>query len=381
MDDIICSPAKIRFKKRVIYLHRSLPEALGKIKVREGGEVSPEDILGEGWVSAGFATVHLAEGLGENPQKSKQRLLKKEGGTVFRGELLAKRLTMWGWGKRLVTSPVDGVIDYYDEEKGDLKVKLLPKRQQLVSGAYGVVEKVNQARGEVVIKTLAWEIYGLFGSGKERSGLLSVLGSAETLVGATQLDSSHTGRIVVGGGIVFVEGLRKAVTLKVSGVVTGGINAKDFRAIAGGELDFSHDKMVDVGVSVVVAEGFGPIPIGEDIFPILLHHQNRFAVIDGNLAKLVLPSIDPDSIIEVRKAALPPHMVGEEVRELREARVEVGSRVRIVAPPFLGRQGVVVSIDHTPTLLPSGVKTVLLTVETQHRKIYLPYNNIELVGG
>ena len=59
--------------------------------------------------------------------------------------------------------------------------------------------------------------------------------------------------------------------------------------------------------------------------------------------------------------------------------LKVGVRVRIIGNAFAGEQGQIVGIDGTETLLPSGIRTFLATVETKRRKISLPVANFEVI--
>jgi len=57
----------------------------------------------------------------------------------------------------------------------------------------------------------------------------------------------------------------------------------------------------------------------------------------------------------------------------------VGMRVRVVGNSYLGEQGKVLAIDQAETLLPSGIKAFLLTLETATRKIKVPVANCEVI--
>ncbi len=132
-------------------------------------------------------------------------------------------------------------------------------------------------------------------------------------------------------------------------------------------------------MSVVVSVGFGSMPIGPDIYSTIKNHHGKFGFINGNSNRLLLPSTDLDSIITLRKIKLLVNKEPEGFSKVIVKDIVVGDQVRIVWPPFAGSQGTVVGIDKSSTLLPSGVSTYLVTIETSSRKLKVPYLNVEIV--
>ncbi len=161
--------------------------------------------------------------------------------------------------------------------------------------------------------------------------------------------------------------------------MTGGINAKDFRKMTGGSWNFTHKNWFDSGISLMVTEGFGSVPIGEDIFGLLQEHQGEYAILEGNRPRLILPSQDDHCMMYIRRSVLPIISDPEPDHEVGLLKLSLGMLVRIIFNPFFGVQGKVVAIDRSPSLLPSGIKTYLVTIEANNRKIRTPYLNIEII--
>lgn len=374
-------------KDNIIHIKRQLPGGQGALRVAVGQEVSPSDILGEGAHFSGFRTIHLARELGVNPKRALSYLKRPLGKNIYQGEMLALCEGFLGFKKKVLISPIDGVLDYYDEKSGDLKVKLLPKPLKLISGVYGLVEDINQSSGSVIIKTQATIIYGVLGTGKERSGMLKALGSFEDLIGVNQILPDTSSDILVGGGLVSLDALEKAVSLGVGGFISGGIGFKDYKSMGGSGMSeavgnwYDLDRhWADVGITLMVTEGFGLIPIGEDIFGALKKHDGKFAIIDGNSKKLILPSQDQNSMMCVRKISLPKVSYAKIITEKEMAELKVGSGVRVISTPFLAFQGTIEAIDKSQTKLPSGVTTYMITIATPKKKIKMPYQNLEIIG-
>lgn len=363
--------------KTVLHIKRILTGGKGTIIVQLHQEVEPADILGEGITSSGFYTINLSKELGVNPNKALQYLKRKIGQTIYQGELVAQKEGIMKFSKKNILAPQDGILDFYDVNSGNLKIKLAVKKNKLVSGVYGIIDSINYQAGEIIIRTQATIIYGMLGSGREREGILRVLGKAEDLIIDKQISNDFKGHIIVGGGLIFPNTLTLAMQLGISGFIAGGINVTDYKSINGGKIAVSK-QWSDIGTTILVTEGFGMASIGEDIFSILVSHNNRFAVIDGNNKRLILPTNKPESIISTRKTKLPDtfcEMLSEEILDIE---LKVGKVVRLVSPSFFGIQGVIESIDKSETLLPSGVKTHLVTISGQ-KKLRVPYQNLEMI--
>lgn len=362
----------VTFIKRKPLYHR------GRLLVRPGLEVVPEDVLGEGQSPLGFRSIHLASELEVSPKKALKYLKRPLGKAIYKGELLAVRSELWGLSKKNLFSPVDGVIVFYDREKGILKIKLQPKMVKMVSGVHGIIERVDEDTNEVIIKTLVSLVYGVAGCGKERGGMLKVLGSSGLVISPRQILEEMKGEILVGGGAILPDALKKAVRIGVTGIISGGVSAADYRSAAGGYV-VPTNTIIDIGLTMLVTEGFGSIEIGPDIFSVLKEHDGRFAIMDGSNKCLILPTYDQNAMIDIRKAQLPKNSDSISVEQVKPVELKAGIRVRVIVSPYFGTQGVVDSIDRVSTKLPSGIKTLMVTVRTSSRKLRVPYQNLEAI--
>lgn len=358
----------------IIFVKRST-RGMGKLSVKKGQEVAPEQILGKFHLKAGFGSVNLAKSLGVSFDDAPQYLQRKKGEKIFKGELLAFKKGIFK--KKVVTAPTDSIVSDYNFSNGELLLEYLPRDQQLIAGVFGIVDDVNNSAGEVLIKTMVHEVFGIAGSGIDRSGVLFLSNGKENLMNKYQVHSNWKNHIVVAGALVYTEAIQQAIQFGVQGIITGGINARDFTAIAGGV--YSQNLGTDVGTSIVVTEGFGPVPIGDDIYNLLKIYQGKFIFINGNLAKILLPVLNEDSIITLRKTFLPKEKKVSNIPQLEVDSLKIGDKVRVIWPPYQGVQGKIIGIDKTPTSLPSGISTFMVTLETPRIKIKVSYTNIELI--
>lgn len=349
-----------------------------KINVSVKQELQPEDVLGEGQTTTGYRVIHLAKELRTDPKTAYACLRRKIGQNIYRGELIAQYRSMLGLSSKIYISKVDGTLEDYSQKTGDIRIKLIPKNTQVMSGVFGIVEKIDTTSGIITVKTVASIIYGVLGVGREREGIIQVLGGSDDLISSRQIPHEMRGKILVGGGLIFTEALEEARNAGASGIVTGGINAGDYKKMVGDKWNISSKQWTDVGLSLLVTEGFGDCPVGCDIMTLLKEHNNKFAIMDGHNGRLILPSQDRNCMMYLRRVSLPLEGALEDlVQQIVE--LTVGHDVRIITAPYLGVQGKVIAIDQAATRLGSGIAVRLITVDTKSMKLRMPYSNVEVM--
>lgn len=376
------APMRIRVEKNSIVRIRRILKGKGTINVSKGREVAPSDIIGISQVSSGFRTIKLAQALEVSGDQAARYLKRPLGQRIYKGELLAQKVQLFG-GKKIVISPTDAVLDFLNPHTGELRLTFFPKKHELPAGVYGIVDGIDSDRGIVIIRTQASIVYGMFGSGGVRDGILQTVGKRDELIGKPKVSPDYEGQILLGGSLVFRNAIASAISSGISGIITGGINAGDYKGMAGGRLTFPQKLHSDVGISVIVCEGFGPVPIGEDIYDALTSYNGRFVSINGNAGIIYLPSYDESCIVKVRMVELKPFpdnpqdFENNDVSKVSELRL--GLKVRITGNSFAGNIGKISSLDATETVLPSGIQTFMATVETKRRKIQVPVANLEVI--
>ena len=377
---IMWANSRVRIKKEVItHIFRNIP-GQGKISAAVGQEVKPSDILGRAEISSGFRIINLAEDLGVSPQQVKKYLNRSLGQIIYRGELLAfKKGGMLG-GKKIITAPTDGILDSLDSDNGHLTIRFLPHSLDLPAAVFGIIDVIREDQRRISIRCEVTQIIGIFGSGKVREGILKII-SRSDLINTNQILPQYVEHIVVAGSLVYKDAILSSISKGVNGIITGGINAKDYRAMAGGRITFPRKMGSDIGLGVLVTEGFGSLPIARDVFEVLQQQNGRFALLDGNSGVLNLPSFESSSMDKVRRVSLPEIsnvVIGQE--EIAAMELKAGQVVRVIASPFMGEEGNLVSIDKTRSILPSGIKTYLINIQTKVRTIRVPYSNIEIIS-
>lgn len=375
---------RARIERNIITrIYRSL-EGRGKFLVSVGQEVTPEEIIGISEAPGGFTAVNIARALGIAPGEVRKYLRKIMGQRIYRGELLAFKKRGFLGKDKVFTCPTDGVLDFVNDKTGEVRISRLPRVVNLPAGVYGIVEALDADMGHAIIRTQISRIHGMCGSGRKRDGVLHILEGKENLLQTSLTPQIYNGSILVNEGLIFRESIMVGISNGINGIITGGINAADYKGIAGGRLIFPKKLENDVGISVVICEGFGSGNIGMDIYKELLTYEDKFVTIDGNHAFLNLPSFDSNSMLKIRKTQLPklePAVPGEleETYDTEIVELSVGQKVRVVGTSYNAEQGAVMAINKSKTMLPSGVWAYLATITTSRRKIQVPTTNIEVL--
>lgn len=355
----------------------------GHLQSSVGQEVTPAEIIGRAEVPSGFRTINLSSMLSVSPKGVEKYLKRKIGQRIYKGELLAYKQEWLLGRKKVITAPTDGVLDFFNNQTGELRISLFPKKTDLPAGVYGIVEAVDHEKGQVIIRTEVSQVHGVFGSGRSRDGWLHILGTKDNMISKAMLEASYNAQVLVGGSLIFRDAVSAAISVGISGIITGGMNAEDYRGMAGGRIIFPKKLDSDIGISIVVCEGFGSIPIGSDIFEILSEYEGKFVFIDGNRALINLPSANSSSLVKVKNTRLPELGIDDSMASLDRTKtvseLKIGAKVRIVGNAYCGEQGKVLAIDNSETLLPSKIKVYLATVETKRRKLQVPVANLEII--
>lgn len=362
---------RMRIQKDMIVKVNRVLMGKGKFSVSVGQELEPHEIIGKGEFSGGFTTLNLSNALGVSPSEIVRYLKSKVGLRIYKGELLAYRSSSLFRKERFVTCPIDGILDFINNQTGEIRITRLPQKIDLPAGVYGVVENVDHAHGQVSIRTQVSRVFGVCGSGRVRDGILHIL--------TRRISPKLDGTILVSRSLISKEGIMAAISNSVNGIITGGINASDYKSVAGGRLVFPKKIENDIGVSIVVCEGFGSEALGEDIYELLSKYEDKFVQIDGNKALINLPSFESSCMIKIRKTKVPPSEVVP-FGETQVVELSLGQTVRVVGLSYSAEQGKIIAIDRSLTLLPSGIRAYLATIETRRRKIKVPINNIEVIA-
>lgn len=364
---------------------RRLPGS-GELLVGVGHKVDSDTVVACTRVSGQPQIFNLAEYFGV-PPKEVVKFLQKEVQAVFtEGEAIASRKGVVA--RRQFKAPFDGVLSALDTTAG--YISLTPKAQPYNLEAYvrGMVVETMPNYG-VSIQLQAGYARGAFGFGRERHGLLRVLVSnpADQLEPAA-IDARATNFILLGGSYITAATLRRALELKVRGIITGSIQEEEltkfleyrrrsnFYRVGSYNWRFPAEPSgLDSPFTLVVTEGFGLRPMANRLFEMLTGHDGEELSINGQ-TQLRRGWQRPEIIVPLLTN------VGSNLQPVRLDGVQlpkVGSVVRLINPTYLGAVGQVVGLPASKRGIHPGQLDRLAKVDVSGTSLVLPFADIEVL--
>lgn len=347
----------------------------GRVFTKVGQEVAPHDIVGEGKKQSGFRSFSLPELLKISDKEAKNALRKVIGSSVFEGEILAEVDKFLGLKKIQFRAPQEGILRSFDEERGLLTFEYPPKLIRVPAGVSGIVSAIIPKK-EVSIESVVAKIKARLSAGKVREGTLTVLCPPDIPLSPDILDSTLSGKIVIGGSEVTKEVLYKALAVRCNGIIAGGISWRDFWEVTG-----ERGAAEDVGLTLLITEGFGRLNMAKEVFDFLKENEGRYCILDGGSTSAIVPLSLPGGVSESPEALAGKGVKGVK-REEEDGRfgvLEKGLRVRILVPPRMHQFGKIVEISEEKAELSSGIFAQTCKVRVGEEVVEVPVRNIEII--
>ncbi|MFW5879128.1 MAG: hypothetical protein ACOCVR_04835 [Myxococcota bacterium] len=359
----------------IVHKERRLPIP-GEVLVEKGTKVASTDVVARTDLPGKVQMVNVANVLSLLPGEVPGAMLKKEGEKVAKGEVIAEKRTFFGLFRAIARAPMDGSIEAISRITGQVTVRGVPSPVEVQAYLDGEITDVFPSEG-VMVRTKATFIQGIFGLAGERHGKLRLLAkSPEDVLTAADIPEDVKGQIVVGGSYADHEAFKRAMELGAHGLVVGGMDYRDIKAILGYEVGVAVTGNEPLASTLVLTEGFGRINMAQATFDLLSKSKDRVASINGATqirAGVIRPEIviplEADETVEQAAA-------GEEV-----VGIDIGSLVRVIRVPNFGRLGRVVDLPPELTVLPTESKARVLTIEfvDDGRQFTLPRANVERI--
>jgi hypothetical protein len=363
-------------------IDRRLPYA-GEVLVRQGQRVEPEEVVARAFVPSTPQIVNLARALTIAPALVERAMVREVGNKVAQGEVLARSSRVGG---RTCISPVSGKIEAVDSETGYVTISPDPTVFELQATVRGLVMEVIPNQG-VRIETPAAQVYGAFGFGSERSGVLRLLVTDPSEpIRPEMIDARSAYAIIIGGNGITAAALRRAVQEQVRGVIVGGADEAELRAFLGwpsiGDWRIGQGTWQLPGSAVgqqndltlVVTEGFGGQPMSVPLFDLLAAHDRQEALIEGR-TRLRGPMQRPRVVIP-----LSSRTAGVQLEPPRP-QLRPGASVRLLDSAHLGQVGQVRAVSSAPRRLPSRVRALTVEIGLEDGgSLLLPRTDVEVIA-
>ena len=350
---------------------RRLP-ILGEVLVNEGDEVEHSALVAKTEISGDPEIVKVAMKLGVEPEDLPRYMKVEIGDKVTEGQQIAFYSALFGLIKKEVTAPVSGTVEALSDLTGQMILRGEPIPIAIDAYIPGKIVEVMPREG-VVVETNAAFIQGIFGIGGETHGVIKVVvGSADDELTDDLIKPEHKGDVIVGGSMVTMEALKKAAEIGVSCIVVGGVRHNDLTDFTGEEIGVAITGQEEVGLTLIVTEGFGKMRISQRTFDLLKSFEGSYASVNGT-TQIRAGVLRPEIII-------PHEQFADEASEELAAGMVSGTPVRIIRQPYFGAIGKVVTLPVELQQLESESHVRVLTVELEKGGVVtVPRANVEII--
>ena len=357
----------------VLRRERRLP-LKGRVTVEPGAHVAPDTIVARTELPGNVQTVNLAARLALDPARVAASLAKPIGTAVRRGEAIATGKSLFGLVRNSVEAPADGVLESVSPVTGQLILREPPIPVEMTAYIRGVVAEVLPDEG-VIVESHGAFVQGIFGIGGETFGAIDVVAKGpDQPLDAAALGPQHRGRVIVAGAYVSYEGVMACREAEVAAIVVGGFDDRDLRQLLGRDLGVAITGSEELGITLILTEGFGHIRMAERTWNLLVAHAGQVASVSG-ATQIRAGVMRPEIIIPSESSATAP-------AESEGGALEVGSLLRVIRAPHFGRIGRAVALPSELHALESEATVRVLEVEflDDGSRSIVPRANVERIA-
>jgi hypothetical protein len=339
--------------------------------------VDPDTVVAKTDLPGAVEPVNVANLLGVPPEDVPHCMLKREGEIVAQGEVIAQSKSFFGLFKSEARAKAGGRIESVSHVTGQVLLRGRPVPVEVHAYVRGEVVEIFEREG-VAVRSWATFVQGIFGIGGETHGMVKVaVSSPAEVLDEAHIQAEHKECVVVGGSLVTAAALKKAIAVGVRAIVVGGYDDQDLRDFLGRDLGVAITGSEDLGVTLVVTEGFGQINMADRTFALLRSCEGCEASVNGATQiragvirpEVVIPLPD-DSTEKISSAA-------EEIHGLT-----IGSPIRVIRDPYFGRLGKVSALPPELKKLESESMARILEVEFANgSRATIPRANVEALEG
>ncbi|RLI47510.1 hypothetical protein DRO61_07850 [Candidatus Bathyarchaeota archaeon] len=351
----------------------------GETLVKKGDKVEPQTKVARANLLGTFTTVDVRSDLGillgEVKKAIKEWFKVKLGDVVKEGDVLASRKYFFGRRVKESIAPVSGTIGYISDVTGKLHIRAPPVPVEVTAYIPGEVVEVIPGEG-VIVETFGAYVQGIFGIGGETHGVLEVVvSSPDEILTVDKINSSHTGKILVGGSLITGDALQKAAKNHVNGIIVGSIEDDSLVDYLGYEIGVAVTGEEKVNTTLIMTEGFGKMSMLTWTFNLLKKFEGKQVSISG-ATHIRAGVIRPEIIIPREVVDIVPSETEE-----TSSRLESGTVVRIIRGEEFGSFAKVFKLEPISKQIETESKTSVIVVTLENGKqLTLPRANVEIIG-
>lgn len=348
----------------------------GEVLVKPGDEVAASDTVAKASVPGMLHPIDAARLLGISPSDLSSALCIREGDAVTKGQIIAQSRALFGLQKKEVPAPCSGTAVSVSPVTG--RIMLAEAKTPLCLPAYlpGRVSNIDET-GTVEIEARVSLIQGIFGVGGERFGRLVEIpsipedGDIFSTDELRDIDAKNT--VFFSPKPLCFKALEAMRNREAAAVITGSVPGGDLMRLAGRTLNPACTGDENIGLCIVLTEGFGRIPAAPRTAALLkqLQHQN----------------VSVNGAVQVRAGVIRPEIIGPPAEADIQNRIPAaehsqaqGDTVRIIRGEHFGELGTVRSAPHELRRIGSGAETLVYQVElSSGTRAFFPRANVEPV--
>tara|TARA_Y100000768_G_scaffold333385_1_gene273389 strand:- start:246 stop:1373 length:1128 start_codon:yes stop_codon:yes gene_type:complete len=346
----------------------------GEVHKNIGDIVEADEIVAETKLPGNVHMVKVANRLNVAPGDIHDVLSVTEGDFVEKGDLIAETQGIFGFFKTSLRSPISGKIESISDVTGQIVMREKPLPVEVDAYVSGMVSEIIKDEG-VTIESEAAYVQGIFGIGGEARGDLEIVSaSRDNELTIEDIKESHTGKIIVGGSFIGIDAYKKALELKLKGIVVGGFNYYDLEEVLGYRLGVAITGTEDLQTSLVVTEGYGNIKMSERTYNLLKSHDGKFVSING-ATQIRAGVIRPEIVIPLKKGEIS----GVNYSKNQNLGMEIDSLVRVIRAPFFGKIGKVIALPPDLKRMESETMVRVAEIKIDGENVVVPRSNLEML--
>jgi len=350
---------------------RKLPLA-GQVLVGLNDDVIATQVVAQTMLPGKIYPMNVAGELGLKAEELQETLKKAEGDSVTKGEVIAQTNGIFGLFKSDFVSPIDGTISQISKKTGQIIFNDPPIPVEIDAFIKGNITELYEKEG-VKIKTTGVHIQGILGLGGETYGdILMGVDSPDKILDENSITSEMKGKIVISGAKITSKALIKAKEIGISGIISGGFDYQDIRNILGKDLGVAITGHEKIGLTLILTEGFGTIPMATRTFNLLKKYEGYNTSING--------------ATQIRAGVMRPEIIithdnpdTQTQKNYAESGIEIGDQIRVIRAPYFGELCNVVELPVELKQVESGSWVRVLKTEINGKEVLIPRANIEVI--
>jgi hypothetical protein len=358
----------------VLRKERILP-LKGNVLVKKGDKVKANDLVAETSLPGNILPINIANKLGVTPAQVMQYLKIKPGDQIVKDQIIAEDNGLFGLGffRSAVRSPIDGEVESVSQHTGQCMLREPRIPVQVRAFIDGIVVEVRENEG-VVIENKSAYIQGIFGICGETNGIIKMLVDDPTVnLTPEMITADCKDKLIVGGSLTPIETIMKAKEVGARGIITGGVDDSDIKKMLGYDIGVAITGHENMGITILVTEGFGPIKMADKTFALLKRFEGKMASMHGK-TQIRAGVIRPEVIIPLD---FDEHDLG--ATKEKDSLLLPGRLIRIIRQPGFGKIGKIVSLPEELHSVESETRVRILIAEVDGKQHTLPRANVELI--